>query len=103
VRDVFANLGRTRRVWAYGAAGKATLWLNACRMDYLEAIVDASPLRAGKLMPGVHTPVVFPEAMRENPPDIVFVTAWNYAGGITANEDWYRGIWATPLPELRFF
>lgn len=103
VRDVFADLGRTRRVWAYGAAGKATLWLNACRMDYLEAIVDASPLRAGKLMPGVHTPVVFPEAMRENPPDIVFVTAWNYAGGITAKEDWYRGIWATPLPELRFF
>jgi len=28
------------------------MWVNATGMDYLEAMVDASPLRAGKLMPG---------------------------------------------------
>ena len=53
------QLAERSRIWAYGAAGKATLWLNACDMDYLEAMVDASPLRAGKLMPGVHTPIHF--------------------------------------------
>ena len=45
----------------YGAAGKATMWVNLCDMAYLEAVVDASPLRAGKLMPGTHTPIVLPE------------------------------------------
>jgi SAM-dependent methyltransferase len=103
VREVFGVLRHGKRIWGYGAAGKATMWVNACGMDYLEAMVDASPLRAGKLMPGTHTPIVFPEEMRKQPPDVVFVTAWNYADGIRANESWYQGIWATPLPDLRFF
>jgi SAM-dependent methyltransferase len=103
VRDVFDVLRTQKRIWGYGAAGKATMWVNACGMDYLEAMVDASPLRAGKLMPGTHTPIVFPEEMKKDPPDVVFITAWNYAEGIRANESWYQGTWATPLPELRFF
>ena len=103
VRDVFDTLRNEKQIWAYGAAGKATMWVNACNMDYLGAVVDASPLRAGKLMPGTRTPIVFPERMRETPPDIVFVTAWNYADGIRANESWFDGTWATPLPDLRFF
>jgi SAM-dependent methyltransferase len=103
VRDVFDVLRTGNRIWGYGAAGKATMWVNACGMDYLEAMVDASPLRAGKLMPGTHTPIVFPQAMRDNAPDVVFVTAWNYADGIRRNESWYEGTWSTPLPDLRFF
>jgi hypothetical protein len=31
------------------------------------------------------------------------VTAWNYADVIKSKEDWFQGIWATPLPDLRFF
>jgi len=103
VRDVFDVLRTGNRIWGYGAAGKATMWVNACGMDYLEAMVDASPLRAGKLMPGTHTPIVFPQAMRDNAPDVVFVTAWNYADGIRRNESWYKGMWSAPLPDLRFF
>ncbi len=78
------------------------MWVNACEMDYLEAMVDASPLRAGKLMPGTHTPIVFPEELRKRPPDYIFLTAWNYADLIRAKESWFGGIWAVPLPELRF-
>jgi len=103
VRDVFDALRGSKRIWGYGAAGKATMWVNATGMDYLEAMVDASPLRAGKLMPGTHTPIVFPDEMRKSPPDIVFITAWNYADNIRRNEAWYEGMWATPLPDLRFF
>ena len=73
-------------IWAYGAAGKATMWVNACEMDYLEAVVDASPLRAGKLMPGTHTPIVGPEEFRRHQPDYVFASAWNYLDAIRANE-----------------
>ena len=102
VRETMGRLARQGRIWGYGAAGKATLWVNAAGMGYLEAVVDASPLRAGRLMPGTHTPIVPPEALRERPPDYVFVTAWNYAELIRSKEAWYPGIWVTPLPELRF-
>ncbi|HZV05145.1 MAG TPA: class I SAM-dependent methyltransferase [Gemmataceae bacterium] len=102
VRETLGALGRNHRIWAYGAAGKATLWVNACKMDYLEAVVDASPLRANKLMPGTHTPIVFPDALRQQPPDYIFVSAWNYADVIRAKEKWFSGIWVTPLPELKF-
>jgi methylation protein EvaC len=72
-------------------------------MNYLGAVVDASRLRAGKLMPGTHTPIVSPEAFQKNPPGHVFVTAWNYPDVIRAKESWFRGTWSTPLPDLRFF
>lgn len=103
VRDAFGALGRQFSIWGYGAAGKATMWVNTCEMNYLGGIVDASPLRAGKFMPGTHTPIVYPEQFREADPDYVFVTAWNYADHIRAKESWYSGTWSTPLPDLRFF
>jgi SAM-dependent methyltransferase len=103
VKRVFGELGRQKRIWGYGAAGKATMWVNACEMDYLQGMVDASPLRAGKLMPGTHTPILFPDEFTRANPDYVFITAWNYAGVITGKEGWYKGVWAVPLPDLRFF
>ena len=104
VRETVGRLNSTSRIWGYGAAGKATLWVNACKMDYLGAMVDASPLRAGKLMPGTHTPIVSPEEMRAgDAPDYVFITAWNYADLIRGKEAWYDGIWLVPAPDLRFF
>ncbi len=103
VGDTLSRLAKSSRIWGYGAAGKATLWVNAAKLDFLEAVVDASPLRAGKLMPGTHTPIVFPDKLRENPPDYIFVTAWNYADVIRKKESWFQGIWVTPLPDCRFF
>lgn len=103
VADVFRSLSDRHTIWAYGAAGKATMWVNACKMNYLGGVVDSSPLRAGKLMPGTHTPIVFPDKLRETPPDYVFVSAWNYADLIRSKESWFRGTWSVPLPDLRFF
>jgi SAM-dependent methyltransferase len=103
--DVFGEtmrrLSSEASIWGYGAAGKATMWVNVCEMDYLEALVDASPLRYGKLMPGTHTPIVSPEEFSRHQPDYVFVSAWNYLDAIRANESNYSGYWIVPLPEMR--
>ena len=103
VKNTLTDLSKNARIWGYGAAGKATLWVNACGLTFLEAMVDASPLRAGKLMPGTHTPIVFPDELKKNPPDYIFITAWNYADVIRNNEPWFEGTWVTPLPDMRFF
>ena len=102
VSQVMQVLGNSHRIWGYGAAGRASMWLNACRMDYLEAMVDISPLRAGSLMPGIHTPIVYPDELRKNPPDYIFVTAWNYLDTIRAKENWFKGVWIVPNPDFRF-
>jgi len=100
-RQTMRRLSGSSSIWAYGAAGKATMWVNACKMDYLGAVVDASPLRYGKLMPGTHTPIVSPEEFARSDPDYVFVSAWNYLDAIRANEPQYGGYWIVPLPEMR--
>lgn len=101
--DTMRQLSRGASIWAYGAAGKATMWLNACEMTYIEAVVDASPLRAGKLMPGTHTPIVSPSEFKAVRPDYVFASAWNYLAAIRANEPQYAGYWVVPLPEMRVY
>jgi hypothetical protein len=102
VRETMGRLSEKSRIWGYGAAGKATMWVNACRMSYLEGMVDSSPLRAGRLMPGTHTPILFPDKLKVDPPEYIFVTAWNYLDLIRSKEAWFRGVWTVPLPELRF-
>lgn len=101
--DTMRRLGETSSIWAYGAAGKATMWVNVCAMGYLGGVVDASPLRAGKRMPGTHTPIVSPEEFKaQDPaPDYVFVSAWNYLDAIRGNEPQYEGYWIVPLPQMR--
>jgi SAM-dependent methyltransferase len=101
--DTMRRLSRGASIWAYGAAGKATMWVNACAMDYLEAVVDASPLRAGRLMPGTHTPIVSPDEFKSATPDYVFASAWNYLDAIRQNEPQYTGYWIVPLPEMRIY
>jgi SAM-dependent methyltransferase len=101
--DTMRRLSQGASLWAYGAAGKATMWVNACEMDYLEAVVDASPLRYGKLMPGTHTPIVSPDEFKQATPDYVFVSAWNYLDAIRSGEPQYEGYWIVPLPELRVY
>jgi SAM-dependent methyltransferase len=101
--DTMRRLSDSASIWAYGAAGKATMWVNACQMDYLGAVVDASPLRAGRLMPGTHTPIVDPERFKAANPDYVFASAWNYLAAIRASEPQYAGYWIVPLPEMRIY
>lgn len=101
--DTMRRLSAGASIWGYGAAGKATMWVNVCEMDYLEALVDASPLRYGKLMPGTHTPIVSPDEFGRHHPDYVFVSAWNYLDAIRGNEPNYKGYWIVPLPEMRIY
>lgn len=102
-KDLVGLLASQKSVYAYGAAGKATMWLNACDLSGVENVVDASPFRYGKYMPGTHTPIISPEDFRKQNPDYVLVTAWNYLDVIRSQEKNYNGYWITPLPELRIY
>lgn len=83
---------------AYGASGRATMWIHAANLDFIQYVVDASPLRAGHFMPGSNIPIQSPNYFKDVPPSAVFVTAWNYFDGIVGQHPEYRGTWIAPLP-----
>lgn len=95
-----------RTVVGYGAAGRATILLNFCGLgpDLVRSVSDLSPLRAGKVVPGVKTPVVPRAVFHESPPDYAILTAWNYEPEIVADEQSYLrrgGRFIIPLPDVR--
>jgi len=107
LRGLVSDLRRAgRRVVGYGAAGRSTVLLNFCGLtpDLVEYVVDMSPLRSGKYVPGVSIPIVPEDVFRRNPPDYAIMTAWNYEPEIVRKEQPFLangGRFIVPLPEIR--
>jgi SAM-dependent methyltransferase len=107
LRHLVTDLRRAgRRVVGYGAAGRSTILLNFCGLgsDLVEYVLDMSPLRSGKYVPGVSIPIVPPEVFQANPPDYAIMTAWNYEPEIVRKEQAFLaagGRFIVPLPEVR--
>jgi hypothetical protein len=68
-----------KKVAAYGAAAKGNTLLNYCgiKRDVIDFVVDASPHKQGKFLPGSHIPIVAEEEMRKARPDYVIILPWN--------------------------
>ncbi len=95
-----------KRIAGYGATSKSTTILNYCDIgpDLIEYISDTTPIKQGKLTPGVHIPVVPYETFKENPPDYAILFAWNHAEEIMAKEKDFMakgGKWITHVPNVR--
>ena len=107
IRRLLQDLRATgKRIAAYGAAGRATVLLNYCRLgpELLEFVVDMSPLRYGRSVPGVRVPIVPPQALGDRPPDYLLLTAWNYEAEVVAKEQEFLqrgGRLIVPLPDVR--
>lgn len=68
-----------KRVVGYGAPAKATTFLNYCgiRSDLIAFTVDRSTHKQGRYIPGVHLPILAPEALDAARPDYVVIFPWN--------------------------
>jgi SAM-dependent methyltransferase len=67
------------RIAGYGAPAKGNTLLNRCGIgrDLLEYTVDVSPHKQGRFLPGTRIPILAPDALRAEPPDLVFILPWN--------------------------
>ena len=83
-------IDRNEPLIAYGAAGRATVWFNQLPELRFAAVIDDSPLRAGRFVPGVGWPIVAWEDRPESAACVI--TAWNYAEAIRARRS-YEGRW----------
>jgi SAM-dependent methyltransferase len=68
-----------KHVVGYGAAAKGNTLLNYCgiKQDMVEFVVDLSPHKQGKYLPGSHIPVVAEARIRKSRPDYVVILPWN--------------------------
>lgn len=108
--DLYAFLVRQkrqgRRVGAYGAAAKGNTLLNyaGIRPDLVPYVCDAAPSKQGCYLPGSRIPVVLPDMLRRDRPDVVLVLPWNIAGEIMDQHAYVRdwgGRFITAVPGLR--
>ena len=92
-------------VAGYGAAAKGNTLLNYCgiRSDFLGYVVDRSPHKQGRFLPGTHLPIHAPEKLRETRPDYVLILPWNLRDEIAEQMAHIRewgGRFVVPIPSL---
>ena len=86
----------------YGAPAKGNVLLNYCGINtnFLDCIIDTTPLKQGKYTPGMHIPIIAPSNL--NNEDVALLLAWNYESEILLKEKIFRengGKFLIPLPK----
>jgi SAM-dependent methyltransferase len=76
----FLILNESSVILGYGAAAKASTFLNYCgvRSDLLEAVVDSSEHKVGKMMPGSGIPIISESELERIKPDCIIIFPWNF-------------------------
>lgn len=93
-----------KKIVGYGASGRASVHLNFCKLgiDQIPYVTDESSERRGRLIPGMHNPIVSPEKLREEQPDFALLFAYNFFEEVMKKEQAFirkGGRFIVPLPE----
>jgi SAM-dependent methyltransferase len=108
-RSLLAFLGDTRSagksIVAYGAAAKGNTLLNYCGITTADIpyVVDRSPHKQGRLLPGSRLPIADPERIRADRPDYVLILPWNLRDeiiGQLSDVPTWGGRFVTPVPTV---
>lgn len=98
VDELMLGLGRGAVIAAYGASGRANVYLNQIPELGFSFIVDDAPLRVNRYIPSVGTPIVSRAQLTEDQVEYCLITAWNYRDDIIAKNPDYKGKWLTAFP-----
>ena len=91
-------------ICGYGATAKSTTFLNYCNIgcNFIEFIVDTTPLKQGLFTPGMHIPIYSMEKFHNRYSNYALLLAWNYAQDILQKEKNFLesgGKFILPIPK----
>lgn len=94
-----------RKIVGVAAPAKGVILLNYCRIDkeLIDYLVDSTPLKQHRFMPGVHIPVFPEEKLAEERVDYFLLLAYNFRDAILQKLAPYREQGAKviiPFPEI---
>ncbi len=100
---IFLNKLEGKTVF-FGAAAKGCIYLNALQITNEKGgyIVDDTPEKQGKFVPGTGMKIHSRQFMLDDEPDNVVILAHNFAGFITTKlrQDGYKGKIITMMPDI---
>ena len=81
-----------KKVASYGAAAKGNTLLNfaGTKRDLLHFVVDASPHKQNKFLPGVHIPIFSEDKIKAEKPDYIVILPWNLRDEISSQLSYVR-------------
>ena len=93
-------------VVAYGAAAKGNTLLNyaGTRPDLLSYVVDKSPSKQGKYMPGSRIPIHTEQFLKDDKPDYVLILPWNLKNEVIKQLSYIQedgGKFVVSIPNLK--
>ena len=71
--------------------------------ELISLISDTTPIKQGKVTPGMHVPVVDPSVFHKSKPNYTILFAWNHEEEILAKESNYTaniGKWIRFVPKV---
>jgi hypothetical protein len=107
IQDFFINAEKKgKKIVCYGAAAKGNTVLNFCEIskNNIEYVVDISPHKQEKFMPGTHIPIHSPEKIKDTKPDYIVILAWNLKDEIIKQMDFVKewgGQFVVLIPEVK--
>ena len=90
-------------IFGYGAPAKGNVLLNYCDIgiEFLDYIVDTTPLKQGLYTPGMHIPVISDKNFEKTSQQIALLLAWNYKEAVINKEKEFLengGKFLVPIP-----
>ena len=107
IQEFFVNVKKQgKKIVCYGAAAKGNTVLNYCEItkDEIDYVVDISPHKQGKFLPGTHIPIYSPDKIKDTKPDYIVILAWNLKDEIIEQMDFvkaWNGKFMVLIPEVK--
>jgi SAM-dependent methyltransferase len=97
---------KNKIVIGYGAPAKATTLVHQFGLtsDHIKCVIDDSPLKQGKFIPGTDIPIISSVGAGSFNPDYMLILAWNFADSIIQKNESFRqngGKFIIPIPEFK--
>jgi len=106
---LIAEKRKGKKIIGYGAAAKGNTLINYCGIkgtDLIEFVVDASPYKQNKFLPGSHIPVLDQKSIEEYQPDYIIILPWNIKNEVMKQLEYvkkWNGKFVIFIPELKIF